>query len=137
MDDGEAVTGLDSESEISDDEDPDYCPGGSGSHPPGNPTEQDQSDSEDSPSVSSEEEIVQIMPNRMSRKGSYWSELPPTQGRTQSPNILRSRPGPAQGLSTTVSPKDAWELFITDDITQEVMKCTNLEGRRVATARGK
>ena len=137
MDDGEAVTGLDSESEISDDEDPDYCPGGSGSHPPGNPTEQDQSDSEDSSSVSSEEEIVQIMPNRMSRKGSYWSELPPPQGRTQSPNILRSRPGPAQGLSTTVSPKDAWELFITDDITQEVMKCTNLEGRRVATARGK
>ena len=31
----------------------------------------------------------------------------------------------------------AWELFITDDIIQEVMKCTNLEGRRVATARGK
>ena len=48
LDDGAAVTGLDSDSEISDDEDPDYCPGGSGSRPPGNPTEQDQSDSEDS-----------------------------------------------------------------------------------------
>ncbi|CAB1440523.1 unnamed protein product [Pleuronectes platessa] len=71
LDDGDAVMGLDSESDISDDEDPDYCPGGSGSRPPGNPTEQDQSDSEDSSSVS----------NRMSRKGSYWSELPPTQGR--------------------------------------------------------
>ncbi|XP_061756675.1 uncharacterized protein LOC133552992 isoform X1 [Nerophis ophidion] len=135
LDDGEAVMGLDSESEISDDEDPDYCPGGSGSRPPGNPTEQDQSDSEDSSSVSSEEE--NIMSNRMSRKGSYWSELPPSQGRTQSHNIIRSRSGPAEGLSTTVSPKDAWELFITDDILQEVMKCTNLEGRRVATARRK
>ncbi|XP_061747885.1 piggyBac transposable element-derived protein 4-like [Nerophis ophidion] len=135
LDDGEAVTGLDSESEISDDEDPDNCPGGSGSRPPGNPTEQDQSDSEDSSSVSSEEQ--NIISNRMSRKGSYWSELPPTQGRTQSHNIIRSRSGPAEGLSITVSPKDAWELFITDDIIQEVMKCTNLEGRRVATARRK
>lgn len=31
----------------------------------------------------------------------------------------------------------AWELFITDDIIQEVMRCTNLEGQRVATAKGK
>ncbi|XP_062251398.1 uncharacterized protein LOC133960645 [Platichthys flesus] len=133
LDDGEAVMLLDSESDISDDEDQDYCPGGSGSRPPGNPTEQDKSDPEESSSVSSEEESVQIMSNRMSWKGCYWSELPPTQGRTQSHNILRSRSGPAQGLSTTVSPKDAWELFISDDIIQEVMKCTNLEGRRVAT----
>ncbi|CAB1436844.1 unnamed protein product [Pleuronectes platessa] len=89
LDDGEAVMGLDSESDISDDEDPDYCPGGSGSRPPGNPTEQDQSDSEDSSSVS----------NRMSRTGSYWSELPPTQGRSRSGPAQGA--WPAQGLSTT------------------------------------
>ncbi|KAK1903619.1 Transportin-1 [Dissostichus eleginoides] len=103
-DDDEEVTGFDSESEISDDEAPDNCPGGGVSGPPRNPTlltEQDQSDTEDSSSESSEEESeVQIMSNRMSRKGSYWSELPRTQGRTPSHNILRSRSGPAQGLTT-------------------------------------
>nr|XP_057920298.1 lung adenoma susceptibility protein 2 isoform X2 [Doryrhamphus excisus] len=64
LDDGEAVTGLDPESEMSDN--PDFCPSGSGSRPPGNPTEQDQSDSEDS----SDEESVQMMFDRMSRKNS-------------------------------------------------------------------
>lgn len=73
----------------------------------------------------------------MSRKGSYWSELSPSQGRTPSRNILRSQSGPAPGLTTTVSPKDAWELFITDNIIQEVITCTNLEGWRGATARGR
>lgn len=73
----------------------------------------------------------------MSRKGSYWSELSPNQGRTPSRNILRSQSGPAPGLTTTVSPKDAWELFITDNIIQEVITCTNLEGWRGATARGR
>ncbi|XP_048861754.1 piggyBac transposable element-derived protein 4-like [Brienomyrus brachyistius] len=144
LDDGEAVMGLDSESEISDisdNEDPDYYPAGGIGRPPGNLTlltETDQSDTEDSSDESSKEESeVQIMSNRMSCKGSYWSELPPTQSRTPSHNILRSRSGPAPGLATTISPKDAWELFITDNIIQEVMKCTNFEGRRVATARGK
>lgn len=62
---------MDSESEISDDGDPDYCPGGGGGCPPGNPTEQDHTDTEDSSCESSEDENeVQIMSNRMSRKGS-------------------------------------------------------------------
>ena len=134
IDNEEEVMGLDTESEMSDDEDPDYCPTGNTTLP----TEQDQSETEQSSYESSEEESeVQITFNRMSRKGSYWSEFPPTQGRTPSHNILSGRPGPAPVLTTTVSPKDAWELFITDNIIQEVMKCTNLEGRRVATARGK
>ncbi|CAB1437978.1 unnamed protein product [Pleuronectes platessa] len=59
--DGEAVMGLDSESDISDDEDPDYCPGGSGSvhleiQLTGHLT------SEDSSSVSSEEEVSKSCP---------------------------------------------------------------------------
>ena len=36
--------------------------------------------------------------------------------------------------STTVSPKDAWDLFISDNIIEEVLKCTNLEGQRAAAA---
>ncbi len=75
LDDGEGVTELDSESDISDDEDPDYCPGGGVGHPPGNPTEQDQSDTEDSLYESSEEDSkVPVTSNGMSGKGSYWSE---------------------------------------------------------------
>ena len=110
IDNEEEVMGLDTESEMSDDEDPDYCPTGN----PTLPTELDQSDTEESSYESSEEESeVQITFNRMSCKGSYWSEFPPTQGRIPSHNILSGHPGPAPVLTTTVSPKDAWELFIT------------------------
>lgn len=123
--DEEPIGGIDSESDISDVEDPDYCP----------PTEQGQSDTEESSDESSEEEM-DIVSNRMSRKGSYWAELPPSQAKTPSHNILSSRPGPAPGFST-VSPIDAWKLFMSDNIIEEVLTCTNMEGRRVATDRGK
>ena len=75
---GVPVIELDSESEISDDEDPDYCPGGV-SHPPGNPTllsNLDQSDTEDpSCEFSEEESDVQITSNRIGA-----SYLPPRAG---------------------------------------------------------
>ncbi len=72
----------------------------------------------------------------MSHKGSYWAELPPCQAKTPSHNILRSRSGPAPGF-ITISPIDAWKLFMSDNIIEEVLTCTNMEGRRVATIRGK
>ena len=57
-------------SDISDVEDPDYCPPGhvrpSGNQPA--PAEQDQSDTEES-----SEEEMDIASNRMSCKGSYWA----------------------------------------------------------------
>lgn len=112
----EAIGGTDSESDITDVEDPDCCP----------PTEQGQSDAEESSDESSEEEM-DIVPNRMSRKGSYWTELPPRQAKTPSHNILNSRPGPAPGFSTD-SPIDAWKLFMSDNIIEEVLTCTNMEG---------
>ncbi|KAF3839538.1 hypothetical protein F7725_018255 [Dissostichus mawsoni] len=100
--DEEPIGGIDSESDISDVEDPDYCPPGhvrpSGNQPA--PAEQDQSDTEES-SESSEEEM-DIVSNRMSRKGSYWAELPPTQAKTPSHNLLRSRSGPAPGLAPSL-----------------------------------
>ncbi|KAI4806684.1 hypothetical protein KUCAC02_017499 [Chaenocephalus aceratus] len=134
--DEEPIGGIDSGSDISDVEDPYYCPPGhvrpSGNQPA--PAEQDQSDTEES--SESSEEAMDIVSNRMSRKGSYWADLPPTQAKTPSHNLLRSRSGPAPGFST-VSPIDAWKLFITDSILEEVLRCTNMEGRRVATDRGK
>lgn len=53
--DEEPIGGIDSESDISDIEDPDYCP----------PTEQGQSDTEESSDESSEE-VMDIESNRMS-----------------------------------------------------------------------
>lgn len=142
LDDEEPIKGFDSESDMSDEEDPD-CPSGtlrpSTTQPPHPPDEHLLSDMEESSDEASEEEEEidrPIISNQMSRKGSYWAETPPRQGRTPIHNIVRSRPGPAPGL-TTVSPIDAWKLFITDNIIEEVLMCTNLEGRRVAESRGK
>lgn len=72
----------------------------------------------------------------MSRKGSYWVELLPSQAKTPSYSILSSRPGPALGYST-VSPIDAWKLFMCDNIIEELLTYTNMQGQRVATDRGK
>ena len=35
------------------------------------------------------------------------------------------------------SPSNALELFLSEEILDEVCKCTNLEGRRVASSRRK
>ncbi|KAI4824211.1 hypothetical protein KUCAC02_012740 [Chaenocephalus aceratus] len=124
-----AILDSDSESDLSDD-DVDYVPQGQAE------VAGDEEDSldklEDSSDESSEEE-TQTQANRLSKKGSYWNEKPPTQGRARTHNILRRCPGPVSG-STIISPKDAWELFISD-IIEEVLRCTNLEGRRAAAAK--
>ena len=72
----------------------------------------------------------------MSKTGIYWSENPPARTQTRSCNILRERPGPVRGSRIT-TPQEAFESFITRDIIDEVIQYTNLEGRRVAAARGK
>ena len=94
--------------------------------------EEDIDDIGDSSDEASEEE-TQTQSNRLSKKGSYWNENPLTPSRTRSHNILRLRscPGPTPG-SRAVSPKDAWDMFISNNIIEEVIKCTNLEGRRAA-----
>lgn len=136
----EAILSTDSDSVISDADDLDYVPQGQSGVVGVNPALVDEEDSfddiEDLSDESSEDE-TQTQSDRMSKRGSYWSEHPPPpQGRTRSHNILRSCPGPVPG-STSISPKDAWDMFISDNIIDEVLKCTNLEGRRTAAAKGK
>ncbi|MEQ2291042.1 hypothetical protein AMECASPLE_009344 [Ameca splendens] len=70
---GETYSGSD----ISDVEDSDYCPSGHVRSSGNQPASAKQDQSEES-SESSEEEM-DIVSNRMSRKGSYWTELPTTQ----------------------------------------------------------
>ena len=73
---------------------------------------------------------------RMSKTGIYWSKNPPPRTQTRSCDILRERPGPVRGSRIT-TPLDAFESFITRCIMNEVIQCTNLEGRSVAAGRGK
>ena len=80
--------------------------------------------------------LSSLQSERMSKTGIYWSENPPARTQTRSCNILRERPGPVRGSRIT-TPQEAFESFITRDIIDEVIQCTNLEGRRVAAARGK
>ncbi|KAJ8403677.1 hypothetical protein AAFF_G00350030 [Aldrovandia affinis] len=136
QEDEEAILNPDSESEISEADDPEYAPQGQAGvvGVPGSPASLDEDSFDDTSSEESSEEETQS--DRMSEKGSYWNEHPPTQGRTRSHNILRCCPGPASGLST-VSPKDAWDMFISNNIIEEVLHCTNLEGRRAAAAKRK
>ncbi|XP_051508182.1 uncharacterized protein LOC127414289 isoform X1 [Myxocyprinus asiaticus] len=73
--------------------------------------------------------------SRQSNSESYWSKDPPPQSETRS-STSRSCPGHALGPSV-VTPKDAWELFISENIIDEILRCTNLEGQRAASAKGK
>ena len=93
--------------------------------------------SEDEFSEESENDALSsLQSERMSKTGIYWSENPPARTQTRSCNILRERPGPVRGSRIT-TPQEVFESFITRDIIDEVIQCTNLEGRRVAAARGK
>uniref|UniRef100_UPI00358F8AC9 piggyBac transposable element-derived protein 4-like n=1 Tax=Myxine glutinosa TaxID=7769 RepID=UPI00358F8AC9 len=73
---------------------------------------------------------------RTSHNGTYWSENPPLQQKTPSPKIMRNPPGPAPG-NTTMSPKDAWDLFVTDNMLKQICQCSNLEGQRKAASKKK
>ena len=72
--------------------------------------------------------------NRTSRNGTYWRSDAPPPSRTPRHNIMHKQPGPKRTLITN-SPFSAFELFLSEEIVEEVCKCTNLEGRRVATVK--
>lgn len=100
----------------------------------GNPAllheEDSYDDAEDLYDESSDEE-PHIQSIKFRTNGSYWNETPTTHGKTRSYNILRSCPEPTPG-SRVVS-KGAWDMLMSDNILEEVLNCTNLEGQRTAT----
>ncbi|KAL1262856.1 hypothetical protein QQF64_005595 [Cirrhinus molitorella] len=86
---------------------------------------------------SSEESSDEENEDRLSRwsKGdSYWSKYPPETSEAMTSS--QSCPGPAPG-SSVETPKDAWELFMSENIIDEILQCTNLGGQRAALAQGK
>ncbi|XP_047103800.1 piggyBac transposable element-derived protein 3-like [Schistocerca piceifrons] len=72
----------------------------------------------------------------ISRNGTIWKLDPPATFRMPVHNIVKKAPGPARGLKTS-KPKDAWDCFISKEILEEIINCTNYEGRIVAALRGK
>ncbi|MGH0175320.1 UNVERIFIED_CONTAM: hypothetical protein FKN15_070254 [Acipenser sinensis] len=68
-------------------------------------------DSDLSESSEEEPEDNALRTFQTSCSGTYWNENPPPQGKTLRNNIVRNPPGPAPG-TTTVLPKDTWDLFV-------------------------
>ena len=64
----------------------------------------------------------------------YWKSDTPLPSRTPRHNIMHEQPSPKQ---TVITPFNAFKLFLLEEIVKEVCKCTNLEGRKVATSRKK
>ncbi|KAL0178091.1 hypothetical protein M9458_026985, partial [Cirrhinus mrigala] len=119
----ESIAASDLESEVSDSDGPEV-------------TESQKTvftDFEVSPEESSDEESEDRF-SRWSKGDSYWSKYPPETSETMTSS--QSCPGPAPG-SSVETPKDAWELFISENIIDEILQCTNLGGQRAALAKGK
>ena len=70
----------------------------------------------------------------MSKTGIYWSENPPLRTQIKSGNILREQPGLVRGSKIT-APLNVFESFITRNVLDEIIQCTNLEGCRIAAAK--
>ena len=71
--------------------------------------------------------------NTQTRKdGTVWSSFSSPLGRIRSQNIIKTR---LHGVcaSDIYTPKDAFQIFFSKNIVEEIMLCTNLQGRRVAT----
>ena len=71
------------------------------------------------------------MDSRNGKDGTYWSSTSSPQGKFRSHNVIRST------LSTVLSsevytPKSVFELSISGNIVEEILLCTNLQGRRAS-----
>lgn len=118
----ESIAAPDLESEVSDSDGPDLTEG----------QKTVLTDFEFSSEESSDEESEDRL-SRWSKGDSYWSKYPP---QSETMTSSQSCPGPAPG-SSVETPKDAWELFMSENIIDEILQCTNLGGLRAALAKGK
>lgn len=118
----ESIAAPDLESEVSDSGVPDLTEG----------QKTVLTDFEFSSEESSDEEIEDHL-SRWSKGDSYWSKYPP---QSETMTSSQSCPGPAPG-SSVETPKDAWELFMSENIIDEILQCNNLGGLRAALAKGK
>ena len=69
---------------------------------------------------------------RTGKDGTVWSASSRPHGRFRSHNVIRTRLHRVSA-SEICTPKDAFQAFLSYDIIEEILLCTNLQGRRVAT----
>ena len=125
----EGVLSLDKESECSEDEDfePIAC-----NLPSSSECSKESSDD----SSDEDNEPHSKTANRIGCNGTYWRSDTPPPSRIPRHNIMHQQPGPKRTVITN-SPFSAFELFLSEEIVEEVCKSTNLEGRRVIISKRK
>ncbi|XP_077129900.1 uncharacterized protein LOC143785111 [Ranitomeya variabilis] len=101
--------------------------------PPDNQTSSssDSSDDEEVNLVDPQEVI-----SRTSKTNVFWDSNPTLVGRTPTHNIVRQAQGAVRSPSY-FTPKDVFCTYFSDNIAEEVLLCSNLEGRRIASAKNK
>ncbi|XP_043110501.1 uncharacterized protein wu:fj13e08 isoform X2 [Puntigrus tetrazona] len=118
----ESIAAPDLESEVSDSDGPDLTEGQKTVYTGFEFSSEESSDEE------SEDRL-----SRWSKGDSYWSKYPP---QSETMTSSQSSAGSAPGFSVK-TPKGAWELFMSENIINEILQCTNLDGQREALAKGK
>ena len=145
--------GENSDSDFSDDDDQTYAPSSLGSEYSDNEnirtesltdseSESEEEEKEDSfnaslttsaypSSISDSSSILPDTSARTGKEGTVWSSLSSPQGRIRSHNVINTRLHRVHN-SDIYTPKDAFRIFFSDNLVQELLLCTNLQGRRVA-----
>lgn len=88
---------------------------------------------DDSSPEQSEDEPEEDEPSSQTAKdGTLWQSVPkPKVGKTPAKNVFRKPPTQLQGCQNVTTSSHAFNLFVSDKIISDVVKCTNIEGRRV------
>ncbi|XP_069604265.1 piggyBac transposable element-derived protein 4-like [Ranitomeya imitator] len=100
--------------------------------PPANVSTTSSSDSSDDEEVMDPAECA----SRTTKTNVFWNSTAVAHARTPSHNIIRVPQG-AVGISQFMSKKDVFSKFVSDDIADEVVLCTNVEGKRIASEKKK
>ncbi|CAF1454756.1 unnamed protein product [Rotaria sordida] len=86
--------------------------------------EEDSSDAH----ISNDDTQINAQPESIEKGGVSWSTQRPTvQGRVHAINIMKTKPGPVTVIQTMM---DAFKLFLTDEILNEVVLQTNKYAKR-------
>ncbi|KAK7090648.1 hypothetical protein V1264_010413 [Littorina saxatilis] len=88
---------------------------------------------DDSSPEQSEDEPEEDEPSSQTAKdGTLWQSVPkPKVGKTPAKNVFRKPPTQLQGCQNVTTSSHAFNLFVSDKNISDVVKCTNIEGRRV------
>jgi hypothetical protein len=75
--------------------------------------------------------------NIVGKDGMVWSLVPPVQTKSRQHNIVRGPLGVARNVGDLVEVKDAFYLFLDDNMINDIVLFTNKEGLRVLSEKGK